>query len=485
MRTFALIILRNKNNKSQFNTTKFNVKLTKASVLMMTCVSMFYMNASFAITPTQQAVANYFANSVCTPGIIAAESSPIVARSLSNNSVRTNNINAQGYNTANYDCSSLSGTALFQNGIENMLNNGSTVSTNNFLSAIAFEEVITMGTLNVEINGAQMNHIVAHVAGLHQGGLGMRYPSLPAQKLAQSGTPTGGAASGSVSNKNGMGFFVNTRIDTGEKDETSIESGFDFNAYGITGGMDIRLNNQFVLGLAAGYGKTKADYTNSVGTMDMDGYSLSVFGTFYKKDRYYIDGIVNLTRNNFDSSRTFTDTNGTVQTANANTDGDILNVGLGFGYEYHNKDITIGPFAKLNYTRVDIDGFTETGAGPWGLIVNGQRLSSFEGVVGMQVSKTISKPWGVLIPQVRLELVHEFDNESRIINAQYIGAVQNGINTLLLQPTDVPDENYFNLSISAATQLSHGRSAYAQYTALLGQKNLSEHALELGVRWDY
>lgn len=485
MQMLALILLRNKKNKSQFNTSKFNLKHIKTSVLTMTCISMLSVNTSFAITPTQQAVANYFANSVCTPGFIAAEGAPVVARSLSNNSVRSNNINGQSYNTGNYNCSSLSGTALFQNGIENMLNNGTTASTNNFLSAIAFEEVITMGTLNVEVNGAQMDNIVVHIAGLHQGGIGMRYPSLPAQQLAQSGTPTGGAASASVSNKNGMGFFINTRIDTGEKDETAIESGFDFNAYGITGGMDIRLNNQFVLGLAAGYGNTSADYTNSVGTMDMDGYSVSVFGTFYKKDRYYIDGIINLTRNNFDSSRTFTDPNGTVQTANADTEGDILNVGLGFGYEHHDKNITIGPFAKLNYTRVDIDAFTETGAGPWGLIIGDQRLSSFEGVVGMQVSKTISKPWGVLIPQVRLELVHEFENESRIINAQYIGAVQNGINALLLQPTDVPDENYFNLSISAAAQLSHGRSAYAQYTALLGHKNLSEHALELGVRWDY
>jgi len=477
----------------KLNKPRQTINFAKIAPLIFMGVSTLSHNVTFAITPTQQAVADYFTdNSVCTTsggyggGMGYGGAAESVPSGNIKNIAGAGSVGTQAVlNGGSYDCSSLSsgGANLFQTGIETMLNTGTTLQTNALLQALAFEEVITMGTLNIEVNGIQMNNLAVHVAGLHQGGVGMRYPSLPAKKLKQAGKQTGGA--GSASSKHGIGFFINTKVATGEKDNTSIETGFDYDAYGITGGMDIRLNDMFVLGLAAGYGQTEADYTSSTGSMDMDAYSLSVFGTVYKKDQYYIDGIINLTRNSFDSSRTFTDPNATTQTALGDTNGDVLNIGLAIGYEHNDKNLTIGPFAKLNYTRADIDAFSETGAGPWGLSVADQEITSFEGIVGIQMSKAISRPWGVLIPQMRLELVHEFDNESRIINAQFLGAVQNGLNNIMFQPTDAPDRTYFNLALSAAGQFSQGRSAYVQYTGLIGHDTVNEHAIELGVRWNY
>jgi len=438
-----------------------------------------------ALNPSQQAVVDYFTNnSLCTDGGGFNGEERVLGKSTTESFGKQ--INAPGISPllvsggGSYDCSKLGGGA-FQTGVELLLNDPG-IEINSVLQGLAAEEVITMGTMNIEIGGIQMTNLNTHVAGLHQGSQGMRYASLPAKKLSANGLKTGGAASAS---KNAIGFFLNSKIKLGDKNTTTRETGFDYNAYGLTGGMDFRLNNMVVMGVALGYGSTNADYKNSMGNMDMEGYSLSVFGTLYKQDQYYIDAIVNLTRNNFDSSRTFIDPNGFAQTAVSDTSGDVLTVGLGMGYEYNNNNVTIGPFARLNYTKVNIDAFSETGAGPWSVQFDEQNINSFEAVVGMQASKTISKSWGVMVPQLRVELVHQFENESRIINSRFTGAVQNGITTNLLQTTDAPDRNYFNISLATSAQFSHGRSAYLQYTGLIGLKALSVHGIELGIRWDY
>jgi len=441
-------------------------------------------NASYALTPTQQAVTDYFTDpSICSP-VTGGGEAPIGDGKGDGFSLAERSSNV--FLSESYECSNLrspEGEIHFQSGIERLLNSPETLDLDAALLGLAFEEVITMGTLNVEINGAHMANLNAHVDDLHTGSIGMRHPSVSTSQLSKIKQAGGGASSSDTNQK--IGFFINTRVDTGEKDASTQETGFDFDAYGITAGMDMRVSNGLVVGFAAGYGNTKADYTSSNGSMEMDGYSLAAFGTLYKKDRYYVDGIVNLTHNKFDSSRTFVTPNNVTQTAIGETDGNVLTVGLGMGYEDHIKDVTIGPFVRLNYTRVDIDGFSETGAGPVGMQVDKQELSSFEGIIGFQASKIISQPWGVLIPQLRVEMVHEFENESRIVNARFLGAVGNGINTVLKLPTDRPDRNYFNLALATSAQFSHGRTAFVQYTGLFAQQSVSEHALELGVRWNY
>ncbi len=412
-------------------------------------LSMMASTASHALTPTQQAVMNYFTNpSLCRPVTLEEDAEePIDEKKkgelsgfgTSNKIFRSEFPDPLAVTDGAYECSNLrtaDGEIHFQAGIERLLNSPESLNLEEVLLGLAFEEVITMGTLNVEINGAHMANLNAHVDDLHQGSIGMRHPSVSAKDLSQS-KQTGGGASSSGSDNNKIGFFFNTRVDTGDKDVSPQETGFDFDAYGITGGMDVRVNNNLVVGFAAGYGNTQADYTSSIGSMEMDGYSLSAFGTLYKKDKYFLDAIVNYTRNEFESSRTFVTPNNITQTALGETDGDTLTIGLGMGYEEHIKDVTFGPFIRLNYTKVDIDAFSETGAGLVSLQIDEQQLKSFEGVVGFQASKIISRPWGVLIPQFRLELVHEFKNESRIINARFQGAVNNGITTNMLIPTDM------------------------------------------------
>src|SRR5262245_46064326 len=119
--------------------------------------------------------------------------------------------------------------------------------------------------------------------------------------LAQAGSS--GSASAAGANPFGrLGVFVNGIFGFGDKDATSREAGFDFDTYGVTGGVDYRIKDNLVGGVAFGYTHTDDDYASSRGNMDANSYTFSVFGTYYV-GQLYVDGIFNYSWNDFDSSR--------------------------------------------------------------------------------------------------------------------------------------------------------------------------------------
>src|SRR5262249_6939003 len=56
-----------------------------------------------------------------------------------------------------------------------------------------------------------------------------------------------------------LGLFVNGQGSFGTQSKTSQESEYDFHTGGLTLGVDYRFTDQFVLGVAGGYLRTKAD----------------------------------------------------------------------------------------------------------------------------------------------------------------------------------------------------------------------------------
>ena len=156
--------------------------------------------------------------------------------------------------------------------------------------------------------------------------------------LAQ-GWSSGSASSAGANPFGRLGLFVNGTFSFGDKDTTSREAGFDFDTYGVTGGVDYRFTDNLVLGLAFGYTSTEDDYASARGNMDANAYTFSAFGTYYV-GKLYLDGIFSYSWNDFDSARNIVYTIPSVesqrqatttvnQTARSETDGTQFAFSLG------------------------------------------------------------------------------------------------------------------------------------------------------------
>ena len=109
-----------------------------------------------------------------------------------------------------------------------------------------------------------------------------------------------------------------------------------------------------------------------------------------------------------------------------------------------------------------------------------QSIDSATSTVGGQATKAISMPWGVLSPGVRFEWVHQFLDESRLIQARFKDAAA-GTGAFSFR-TDTPDRDFFNLGTSLALTMPEGRSGYLRYEYRLGQAYITDHTVEVGAR---
>ncbi|MCU7921689.1 MAG: choice-of-anchor D domain-containing protein, partial [Candidatus Thiodiazotropha sp. (ex Dulcina madagascariensis)] len=282
--------------------------------------------------------------------------------------------------------------------------------------------------------GSRISALRSGVRGLSFKGLDLRIDeqNLPVELIAQTYNNSGRGGGASADNSllaSRLGVFITGDISTGSKDETDLESGLDFDTYGLTVGADYRITNQFILGGAVGYIDTEAELERNAGDLDAQGYSLSLYGTYYSEQNYFVDFSATYGKNDFDQQRSIIYQLGGLdvnQELTADYDGDMFSLFIGSGYDFNRGAWTFGPRADLEYIKSDVDGFTEETSDPtapgggWATRIGetDQRWLTLN--VGGRASYTHGTDWGVLIPYARLDWLHEFKDDAQIITAHFV-----------------------------------------------------------------
>ncbi|MDQ2696862.1 MAG: autotransporter outer membrane beta-barrel domain-containing protein, partial [Pseudomonadota bacterium] len=257
-------------------------------------------------------------------------------------------------------------------------------------------------------------------------------------------------------------------------------------------GADYRLRDNLVLGAAVGYTTTTNDIDRDGGELDVDGGSVSLYGTWFHERGFYADAIASYGHNDYDQERTvrYAIPDATVsQTATAGYDGDQWSVALGTGYEISRGALTAAPTLQLEYLSLEVDGFRERVSDPdapgrgLAVSIDDQDTDSLTLRLGGRASYSISLPWGVLVPQASAEWVHEFDDDARQVAGRFVSAAASDPGFVLA--TDDPDRDYFVIGAGASAVFARGVSAFAYYEGLAGHRELDNHSVTVGLRWEF
>lgn len=376
------------------------------------------------------------------------------------------------------------------------------------LQQMAGVQGTTLGTAKVQ-TAVQFANITARLAtlrtggaGIGLGGLALDLPEpLPGPRVASLGGKEIAQASSSkvASPVEKWGVFLTGSYTTGDVDATSREAGFDFNGGGVTGGVDYRVTPNLILGVALGYATGSADFSGDGGQVDVDDFSVSLYGTYYVTDQFYVDGIATIGWSSYDLLRRIrysipslppVGTGGLTtvdQTAKSDTDGLGFGVGVAAGYDFSWGGLTAGPIGRLNYVQSKVDGYQEhidNTAPGFGLAldVESQTVESLVSGLGAQVSYAISTPIGVFVPQFRFEWVHEFLNDPRSYRSQFVQDPTPDAATIIEWSTDNPDRDFFNLGVGVAATFARGISAFVYYETVLGFQDVTQHRIAGGLR---
>jgi hypothetical protein len=94
---------------------------------------------------------------------------------------------------------------------------------------------------------------------------------------------TGGGAAGDVAGSR-VGWFLEGSFNTGDRDQTAAENGFDFDSTSFSAGLDY-LFDAGVIGIALGQDNYEADFDNALlvtgGDVEVEGTSGSIFGAWF------------------------------------------------------------------------------------------------------------------------------------------------------------------------------------------------------------
>ena len=312
------------------------------------------------------------------------------------------------------------------------------------------------------------------------------------QMIADAIGPLGGGAGeleDTLLSGSRWGYFLSGELSKGDKDETARTSGFDFENRVITTGIDYRLRDNLILGAAVSFLDGENDIDRDGGSLDSDGHAFSLYGTWYREN-LFVDLSVSMGAMEYEQSRRVVYQLGARASVDnrfdAKYDGDSLGVFAGFGWNLIRKQWNINLRATFDYLDSDLDAFAETarstaGAG-WAVLLDKQNQSWLTGTATATASYVLTPRWGVMIPFIEVDLVHEFDNDPQALTGRFLGDLQGESLSVL---TDDPDRNYVRVRAGASVQLPGGFAAFADYGRLFAFDNWGEHTISAGIRYEF
>ncbi|HEX6259431.1 MAG TPA: autotransporter outer membrane beta-barrel domain-containing protein, partial [Woeseiaceae bacterium] len=381
-------------------------------------------------------------------------------------------------------------------------------------------------TLSTRVTNGQFSNIAGRLNSLRLGGAGVagggavaysdpeeadREVGASLEHLYMSGGAVRGGGAASEVEGSRLGWFLDGSFNTGDRDQSANEDGFDFDATSFTVGLDYMFDSG-VIGVSAGLDNYDADFDDALlvsgGNVEVEGTTGSLFGAWYSGN-FYLDGIVSFGDLDSDISRraVYQSNNDDPncecpdqsRTLSGETGGDFVAAGLTVGYDANRGNWDFATTLSLAYRDIDIDGYDEVDSLPNGglaLRYASHKIESLRSILGFAVTRNISREFGVLTPLFRVEWHHEFEDDPLTIAAKYIeedelalGSAPGDFTPACIScfrfSTDEIDTDYALVGLGASMVFAGRLQLYGEYDALLGLENLSSNSISLGIRGQF
>lgn len=277
---------------------------------------------------------------------------------------------------------------------------------------------------------------------------------------------------------------------------TRYEAGHTSDLINATLGVDYRFGTRAVLGLALKYDDLSGDFVGASGDFASRGRGGVLYGSWLPLPNLFIDMNAGVARRNVEtrrivgirrvviaspSSPPLISFSPPLQQVASDADSHERTVELRSGYDFSSGRLTFGPRVGAMFKRTGLDGFIEAGDTPMTLVFREQTDKSLTSALGLQASAAINTASGVLLPQLNLDWLHEFQDDQRLITARFAEDLR-PVPSQLRFLNAAPDRDTFRARLSAVAVFAHGFSAFVAIEGLAGHEYLDRYGASIGVR---
>ena len=201
-------------------------------------------------------------------------------------------------------------------------------------------------------------------------------------------------------------------ISFGKIGDSSLSSAQDLTSLGITVGVDTKMDDDKILGVALRVGSTDVDVGTFGSKVDTNALSLSLYGINSLENSNFIKHVFGVSYLDSDIVRTY---EGNTDTNKGDREGKQVFGSLNFGREYENGDLIITPTGRIDGSYTTLNGYTESGIAA--LSYNDQDISSLMASLGVLIDQDVDLENSIVRSRINLEYSKEFASSSKVVTS--------------------------------------------------------------------
>jgi uncharacterized protein YhjY with autotransporter beta-barrel domain len=200
-------------------------------------------------------------------------------------------------------------------------------------------------------------------------------------------------------------------ISFGKIGESSLSSKQDLDSLGITVGVDTKMDDDRISGVALRLGSTDVDVGTFGSAVDTNALSLSVYGINSLVNRNYLKHVFGVSY--LDSDIVRKDEKKPKNTGERK--GKQVFGSLDFGREYEDGDVIITPIGRIDGSYTMLNSYTEDGEAA--LSYNDQNIKSLIASLGVLIDQDVNLKNSTVKRRVNLEYGKEFASNSKVVTS--------------------------------------------------------------------
>ncbi|WP_206026254.1 autotransporter domain-containing protein [Roseimicrobium sp. ORNL1] len=257
----------------------------------------------------------------------------------------------------------------------------------------------------------------------------------------------------------------------------SLNPGEDFESGTFMVGADFAVGEHVSLGLFASYQEGWGDYDHG-GDTDLESVRFGGYATF-DYEGFYASGAVGGGTTDYSVKRAI-EWATLDRTARSDPDGTEFFTLLGTGYDFHAGNFTFGPSLSAQYTKLQVDEFTESGADTLDLRVRDAEEESLRTYLGGRIAYTLKVSERLtVIPELRAFWEHEFLQGGERMNA----ALNGGSGPDFSYVTEEPGKDAMYVGVGLNFLMGEILTTSVYYHANFGRNDDAQHTVSVSVNW--
>jgi outer membrane lipase/esterase len=272
--------------------------------------------------------------------------------------------------------------------------------------------------------------------------------------------------------ENRWSIYAEGNYASGTRNAQFYESSFDYSAGGGTVGVEYRISPDLLVGGVFAYANPSVNLVTQQVHNDINSYQFGGYAS-YTSPNWFTDGLLAYGRHVYKIDR-----QGIIDVIHGSTNADTFTAAARGGYLFDAGWMRVGPIAGLNYTNVDVKGYTETGDALITMVVDGQKFDSLTGSVGAQFRYPFwfwTRPYSSFI---NVTAEHDFIGSARTITTTQVTTPLLPV----LTPIDSQGRTYGKVAGGLATAITANISAMVNAATTFARAGGNDFGVNGGVK---